>query len=80
MPDSNTSVKASVPKAAPGDYNSIAARYARAKAAKEAEDKVKAGGKQGGASKTVLQKINDRKSTKFRVEWYWVLGFFVWLL
>jgi phosphatidylinositol glycan class O len=38
------------------------------------------GGSVGGKPKTTLQKINERKAERFRIEWYWVFGFFVWLL
>ena len=85
------SVKASVPRAAPGDYTSIAAQYARAKALKDEEDRRKLGPGDGegkkpqelnvnGKPKTILERLNERKAKKFRVEWYWVVGFFVWLL
>jgi phosphatidylinositol glycan class O len=84
------SVRASVPKAAPGDYHSIAAQYARAKALKDEEDRARVeGGKgksraeelsAGGEPKTVLEKLNERKAKRFWVEWYWVVAFFVWLL
>lgn len=82
---SKPSYKASIPRAAPGDYNSIAAQYVRAKAAKDAEDKAKAESIEDvvlppAKPKSVLQRINERKASKFRTEWFWVLGFFVWLL
>jgi phosphatidylinositol glycan class O len=84
------SVKAPVPKAAPGDYNSIAAQYARAKALKDEEDRARLEGGKGkskaeelrasGKPKTILEKLNEGKAKRFRVEWYWVVVFFVWLL
>jgi len=84
------SVKASIPKAAPGDYNSIAAQYVRAKALKDEEDRARIEGRKGkgkagelsagGKPKTILEKLNERKAKRFRVEWYWVVAFFVWLL
>lgn len=86
MADTSKSFKGSIPRAAPGSYNSIAAQYARAKAAKDAEDRAKLEGEGEDAvlppqkPKSVLQKINERKAAKFRTEWFWVLGFFVWLL
>jgi phosphatidylinositol glycan class O len=83
-----SSVRASVPKAAPGSYNSIAAQYARAKAAKDAEDKAKVDGimKRNGLSgngngkKSAVERLNELKGDRFKREWRWVLGFFAWLL
>ena len=82
-------VQTPVPKAAPGNYNSIAAQYARAKAIKDAEDKAKAeeimqenglglDGKE--LKKSVVERLNERKGDRWRREWGWVVGFFVWLL
>lgn len=75
------------PKAAPGEYKAIAAQYARAKAIREEEERARLrakmlerGEKQEKSAKSVLEKINERKAAAFRVEWYWVVGFFVWLL
>ncbi len=76
-----------VPKAAPGDQTSIAAQYARAKARQDAEDqsnvkKILAdhgiGGK--GEKKSTIERLNERKAARFRAEWIWVVGFFLWLL
>jgi phosphatidylinositol glycan class O len=83
-----SSVRASVPKAAPGSYNSIAAQYARAKAAKDAEDKAKVDGimKRNGLSgigngkKSAIERLNELKGDRFKREWAWVMGFFMWLL
>jgi phosphatidylinositol glycan class O len=81
-----SSVRASVPKAAPGSYNSIAAQYARAKAAKDAEDKAKVdgimqrNGLSGDGKKSAIERLNEVKGDKFKREWAWVVGFFVWLL
>jgi phosphatidylinositol glycan class O len=82
-------VQTPVPKAAPGNYNSIAAQYARAKAIKDAEDKAKAeeimqenglglDGKE--LKKSVVERLNERKGGRWMREWGWVVGFFVWLL
>ena len=88
--------KEAVPKAAPGNHNSIAAQYARAKAAKESEDERKVGGilagfglggesegRRGEAkkeSKGAFERLNEVKEQRFRGEWGWVVGFWVWLL
>lgn len=91
--------KDSAPKAAPGSYNSIAAQYARAKAAKEKEDEKKVGGilssfrlgggvtgeiaKRGAGKKEqkgTFERLNEVKEQRFRGEWGWVVGFWVWLL
>lgn len=71
-----------VPKPAPGNQNSIAAQYARAKAAKDAEDEAKVKGLMGQLErpKTVVQKLNERREARFNRDWSWVVGFFVWLL
>lgn len=78
---------ATVPKPVAGDYNSIAAQYARAKAAKDAEDAKKVAGmmKENGLGpqkeqKTTLERLYERKAATFKREWCWVVGFFVWLL
>ncbi|TAQ83832.1 hypothetical protein B7494_g7844 [Chlorociboria aeruginascens] len=70
------------PKPAPGDYKSVAAQYVRAKAIKDAEDAAKEKGVLNGkgAKKTAADKLNERKAERFRREWAWVAGFFVWLL
>jgi phosphatidylinositol glycan class O len=78
-------VQATVPKAVPGNYNSIAAQYARAKAIKDAEDAAKAKGdilelNRAGKPKSTMERLNDRKAGRFRREWNWVVGFFVWVL
>lgn len=79
-------VAAPVPKPVPGSYNSIAAQYARAKAAKDAEEQAKAGKtmKQKGLDrtgkpKTVAERLDEFKKRKFGREWGWVVGFFCWL-
>lgn len=77
-----------VPKPAPGNSNSIAAQYARAKAAKDAEDKKKVGGvlkdndilERKGKPKNVAERLNEFKAGRFTKDWGWVVGFFVWLL
>jgi phosphatidylinositol glycan class O len=90
-----------IPKAAPGSYNSIAAQYARAKAAKEKEDERKVGGIMAsfglgggevgaadgrgatgsdGKGRGAFERLNQAKEERFREEWAWVLGFWVWLL
>jgi len=83
------------PVAKAGDYKSIAAQYAKAKAQKEKEDaaasknKVSGVGKVNGqalggnnakASMTDLERINNRKEGVFKKTWNSSLGFFVWLL
>src|SRR5271155_2554073 len=76
-------VEATIPKAAPGSYNSIAAQYARAKAIKDAEDAAKdkgMGPESKGKSKTAIERLNERKAGRFSREWGWVVGVFVWLL
>ena len=82
-----STVRASVPKAAPGSYNSIAAQYARVKATKDAEDMAKVDGimKRNGLSgngngKSAIERLNELKGDRFKREWGWVMGFFVWLL
>ena len=76
-------VETRVPKPAPGSYNSIAAQYARAKAAKDAEDAAKVQGLMGQLDrrpKTAVEKLNEGRERKFNADWGWVVGFFVWLL
>lgn len=81
-------VQTVVPKPAPGNYNSIAAQYARAKAAKDAEDKKKVDGIMKdhgildgrGKPKNVAQRLNEFKAGRFTKDWGWVVGVFVWLL
>jgi GPI ethanolamine phosphate transferase 3 subunit O len=80
-------VEPSVPKPAPGNYNSIAAQYARAKALKDAEDAKKVQGVMADSGldmskkpKNTVERWNEKKADSFRREWGWVLGFFVWLL
>ncbi len=78
------------PVAKAGDYKSIAAQYARAKALKEKEDAAAAKkaalngqGKRAGAAKgqmTDAEGINKRKEGAFKNSWNWAVGFFVWLL
>jgi phosphatidylinositol glycan class O len=83
-----SSVRSSVPKAVPGSYNSIAAQYARAKAAKDAEDKAKVDGimkdnglsGNGNGKMSAIETLNEIKGARFKREWGWVVGFFVWLL
>ncbi len=76
----------SIPKPAPGDYTSIAAQYARAKAQKDAEDKRKVeqlmqqNGLGKPKEKSAIEVLNERKAGRFKREWIWGLGFFVWLL
>ena len=72
-------VETKIPKAVPGNYDSIAAQYARAKAIKDAEDAAKLA-KKGGKEKTPLERLNEWKRGRFGREWWWVLGAFVWFL
>lgn len=69
----------SIPKPVAGNYNSIAAQYARAKAAKDAAEAGKAKAIQKPA-KPWSEQLNERKASKFKNGWNWVVGFFVWLL
>jgi phosphatidylinositol glycan class O len=80
-------VAPSVPKPVPGNVDSIAAQYARAKAVKDAEDaaKVKDILKQRGLDmrqkpKNSVELLNEKKGDFFRTEWGWVVGVFTWLL
>lgn len=75
-----------VPKPAPGNTTSIAARYARAKALKDAEEaaKVKGNPKEKGLDmhlkpKNAAEKLNQEKAHNFKREWGWAVGFFTWL-
>lgn len=77
----------SVPKPAPGNANSIAAQYARAKALKDAEDdaKVKAMLTESGLDmfkkpKNAVERLNEKKADNFKKDWSWAVGFFLWLL
>ncbi|RFU32214.1 hypothetical protein B7463_g4109, partial [Scytalidium lignicola] len=77
-----------VPKPVPGDYKSIAAQYARAKALKDAEDAAKAakdenaerGKMNAGRESPGIEKLNKYKASKFNKQWGWMVGFFLWLL
>ena len=84
-------VQTPIPKAVPGSYNSIAAQYARAKAAKDKEERAKVEGilRENGLGmgvdgnegrKSVVERLNERKGRRWKREWGWVLGVFVWLL
>lgn len=76
-------VQTQVPKPVPGSYNSIAAQYARAKAAKGAEDAARVQGLLGQVNrkpKSAVEKLNERREKRFLSDWGWVVGFFVWLL
>ncbi|KAL3425647.1 GPI ethanolamine phosphate transferase [Phlyctema vagabunda] len=81
-------VSDNVPKPVAGDYKSIAAQYARAKAAKDAEDARKVAGilQDNGLGapqkekKSTLERLYERKAGAFQREWIWVIGFFSWLL
>lgn len=82
------------PVAKAGDYKSIAARYAKAKALKEKEDaiakkKARDGGKLNGqilgnrkvkGPMTAAERMNKRREDIFRKAWNLSLGFFIWLL
>lgn len=82
------------PVAKAGDYRSIAAQYAKAKALKEREDAaakekagavgkvngLAAGGNKAKAPMTDSVRINRRKERVFKKTWNSSLGFFVWLL
>jgi phosphatidylinositol glycan class O len=97
-PESKKVYEQVIPKAAPGNNNSIAAQYARAKAAKEKEEREREeknvggvltsfglGGGEGkrkgnGKEKGAFERLNEVKELRFRGEWGWVVGFWVWLL
>jgi hypothetical protein len=91
--------KASIPSttdpvAKPGDYKSIAAQYAKAKALEVKEDAAAkeragavgkineqtAGGNKAKAPVTDSERINKRKGGVFKKTLNSSLGFFVWLL
>ncbi|TVY26124.1 GPI ethanolamine phosphate transferase [Lachnellula hyalina] len=72
-------VQAKVPKAAPGNYNSIAAQYARAKAIKDAEEVAKLA-KKAPKEKTPADDLDEWKKGRFVREWWWVAGAFMWFL
>lgn len=75
-------VQATTPKAVAGDTTSIAARYARAKAEQEDRERgvrmVELG--KDGKPKSAMVRLNERRKEKFGGEWWWVVGFFGWLL
>jgi phosphatidylinositol glycan class O len=81
-------VQTPIPNPAPGNNNSIAAQYARAKAAKDAEDKKKVDGvlkdsgilDRRGKPKNIAERLNEFKAARFTKDWGWVVGFFVWML
>lgn len=77
-------VQATIPSPAPGSNpNSVAAQYARAKAIKEAEEKMvqKMLEDNGiGKKKTPVEKLNQMRTERFEREWGWVVGVFVWFL
>jgi phosphatidylinositol glycan class O len=80
-------VEPSVPKPAPGNVNSIAAQYARAKANKDAQDarKVKSiladkGLNMRKKPKNAVERLNEVKADGFKTGWSWMVGFFVWML
>jgi phosphatidylinositol glycan class O len=82
------------PVAKVGDYKSIAAQYAKAKALKEKEDAaavkktlgagkpiaLATGGAVANGSLTDVEKLNKKKEKGFKHAWNWHLGFFVWML
>lgn len=79
-------VDTSIPKAVPGNHNSIAAQYERAKAIRDADEKKRkeirerqALGK-NGKPKSVMQRLNEKRVERFGREWAWAMGFFAWLL
>lgn len=96
-PESKKVYEPVIPKAVPGNYNSIAAHHARAKAAKEKEDREREERNVGGIltgfgldggegkgregnEKGAFERLNEVKELRFRGEWGWVVGFWVWLL
>lgn len=79
-------VESSIPKAVPGNYNSIAAQYERAKAIQDAdaerrkELRERQALDKNGKPKSVMQRLNEKKAGRFKREWFWIVGFFGWLL
>ena len=79
------------PVAKAGDYKSVAAQYAKAKAIKEEQD-AKASKKPGGVGAvngqvkgtdrelTGAERVNKRQEAVFKRAWNWNVGFFTWLL
>jgi len=75
-------VQTSIPKAAPGDTTSLAARYERAK---QLQQEKEGGAKkpvlgQDGKPKSAMVRLNEVKKERFGTELIWVLGVFVWFL
>jgi hypothetical protein len=79
------------PVAKAGNYKSIAAQYAKAKAIKEregAEARKKLGGvgvvngQARGKDRALTdeERVNKRQEAVFKRAWNWNVGFFVWLL
>jgi hypothetical protein len=69
------------PIAKAGDYKSIAAQYAKAKALKEKEDA--ASRTQGDANAKVakeVEKLNKGKEGLFKESWNWAIAFYIWLM
>jgi phosphatidylinositol glycan class O len=76
-------VSATVPIPAPGSQNSIAAQYARAKAAQDTESatvKKMLEDAGIGKKKTPVEKLNEWRGDRFEREWGWAVGVFVWFL
>src|ERR1700730_4287784 len=79
------------PVAKAGDYKSIAAQYAKAKALKEKEDAVakkeavgvmngqSSGGNTAKGPMTDAERLNKGKEGLFKKSWVSSMGFFVWL-
>jgi phosphatidylinositol glycan class O len=96
MPPKSTKAAApaaSDPVAKAGDYKSIAAQYAKAKALKDKEDAEKArrdilsgkvpagaGGPLMTAGDRVKAETGKRKVGEFKKAWSWGMGFWIWLL
>lgn len=83
-PPSRRVLVPSVPKAVPGDQNSIAARYARLKALQDASSSKSSTPRptldKNGHVKSPITRLGEWKAAKFAREWVWVWGFFAWLL
>lgn len=81
-------IEPAIPKAVPGNTDSIAAQYARAKALKDAEDARIANGGKGartsldhnGRMKSPVVRLGEWKAGRFGREWTWAWMFFAWLL
>ena len=74
------------PKAPPGEYKAIAAQFAAAKRAKEAEDvdgnqeAIRAEHARVSAVERRREALDKRRKSSFERRWLWTVGFWLWLL